>query len=65
MEGKKINIRMDEDLKIEFEKICSELGLTMTGAFNIFASAVVRKKGMPFEVILESINIKNDELKNK
>ena len=33
-----INIRMDENLKKQFELFCNELGLTMTTAFNIFAS---------------------------
>lgn len=45
-----INIRMDEDLKKNFDDICTELGLNMTTAFNVFARAVVRRHGIPFEV---------------
>lgn len=47
-----INIRMDEELKKNFDEICTELGLTMTTAFNVFARAVVRKRGIPFELIV-------------
>ena len=47
-----INIRMDEELKKNFDEICTELGLNMTTAFNVFARAVVRKHGIPFEVSL-------------
>lgn len=46
------NILMDEELKKNFDEICTELGLNMTTAFNVFARAVVRKHGIPFEVVL-------------
>ncbi len=45
-----VNIRIDETLKNEFEQVCSEMGLTMTAAFTIFAKAVTRKRAIPFEV---------------
>lgn len=51
-----INIRMDENLKQDFDKTCGELGLNMTTAFNIFARTVVRQKGIPFPVALETPN---------
>ncbi len=47
-----INIRMDEDLKKKFDEICNELGLNMTTAINVFARAVVRKHGIPFDLNL-------------
>ena len=31
-----VNIRMDENLKQQFDHICKELGLNMSTAFNIF-----------------------------
>ena len=51
-----INIRMDEGLKQQFDWLCGELGLTMSGAFNIFAKTMVRQKRIPFEVSLEIPN---------
>jgi DNA-damage-inducible protein J len=53
-----INIRMDEELKKNVEKIFSELGLTTSSAFNVFAKAVVRERRIPFEL---SLNIPNAE----
>lgn len=45
-----INIRMDEDLKREFEKFCSDVGMTMTTAMCVFAKATVRNHKIPFEI---------------
>ncbi|MCR6546284.1 type II toxin-antitoxin system RelB/DinJ family antitoxin [Dehalobacterium formicoaceticum] len=53
-----INIRMDEELKKEFDKLCTDLGLTMTAAFNVFARTMVRQQKIPFEI---SMNVPNAE----
>ncbi|MDD2372503.1 MAG: type II toxin-antitoxin system RelB/DinJ family antitoxin [Syntrophomonadaceae bacterium] len=45
-----VNFRMDEDLKKSMEKVCSDMGLSMTAAFTIFAKKVAREKRIPFEV---------------
>lgn len=45
-----VNFRMDEDLKKSMEKVCSDMGLSMTTAFTIFAKKVSREKRIPFEV---------------
>lgn len=52
-----VNIRMDSDLKEQVEVVLHELGLNMTTAINVFAHAIVRQKGMPFEVSLTMSNI--------
>jgi len=51
-----INIRMDEVLMQDFDRLCGELGLNMATAFNIFAKTVVRQQGIPFPVALETPN---------
>jgi len=51
-----INIRMDEDLKREFDALCNDLGLTMTSAFTVFAKTVVRRHGIPFEITMDVPN---------
>lgn len=38
-----INIRMDSDLKRQFEAFCFDMGMNMTTAFNVFAKKVVRE----------------------
>ena len=45
-----VNFRMDSDLKTNMEKICSDMGLTMTAAFTVFAKAVCREHRIPFEI---------------
>ena len=32
-----INIRMDEDLKKQFDAFCSDIGMSMSTAFCVFA----------------------------
>lgn len=51
-----VNVRMDEQLKKQFEGFCSEVGLNMTTAFNLFAKTVVRQQRIPFEIGLETPN---------
>lgn len=46
-----VNIRMDADLKNEFEAYFKSANLSMTRAFNLFAREVVREKKLPFEVV--------------
>lgn len=45
-----VNIRMDSDLKKQFETFCSDMGMTMTTAVNIFAKKAVREYRIPFDV---------------
>lgn len=45
-----VNIRMDEDLKAEFDAFCSDVGMTMTTAICMFAKTVVRRHSIPFEI---------------
>lgn len=45
-----VNFRMDEELKRNMERVCSDMGMSMTTAFTIFAKKVTREKCIPFEV---------------
>lgn len=45
-----INIRMDKQLKEQFDKFCSDVGMSMTTAFCIFAKKTVREQKIPFEI---------------
>ena len=47
-----ISIRIDENLKQQFDKLCEELGLSMSTALNIFVKTVVREQRIPFEISL-------------
>ena len=48
-----INIRLDEDLKNEFNSLMDELGLSMSAAFTVFAKTAVREQRIPFPIGLE------------
>ena len=44
------SVRMDKNLKQQFDSLCEEFGMTTTTAFNVFARAVVRSRKIPFEI---------------
>lgn len=44
------SVRMDENLKKQFDALCNDFGMNATTAFNIFAKAVVRERRIPFEI---------------
>lgn len=48
-----MTFRMDSDVKTQMAAICAQLGMTPSTAFNIFANAFVRAKGMPFAVTIQ------------
>ena len=48
-----VNFRLDENDKRNMEQVCSELGLTMSTAFTIFAKKVGREKRIPFDVSID------------
>ena len=60
MANTNINIRMDADLKRQFEAFCADMGMTMTTAFNVFARKAVREYRIPFEI---SGDVPNEAIK--
>ena len=48
------SVRMDSEVKEQFDEFCSQVGMNTTVAFNMFARAVLREKRLPFEVTTES-----------
>lgn len=48
-----VNFRIDETTKKQMEQVCSELGLTMSTALNIFVKKVIREKRIPFDVSID------------
>ena len=56
-----MTIRMDSELKVQFDALCDEFGMSTNTAFNIFARAVVRNRRIPF--VIEAYN--NEEVVNK
>ena len=48
-----VNIRMDEDIKREFDRVCSELGINMSIAITILAKKMIREERIPFDVSVD------------
>lgn len=48
-----LNVRMDADLKRDFDKICNDLGLTMTTAVTMLAKKMTREQRLPFDVAMD------------
>ena len=49
-----LSIRMDENVKRQFDAFCSEVGMNTSVAINLFAKAVLREKKIPFEIALNN-----------
>ena len=45
-----VNIRMNRELKKQFEAFCDEVGINMTTAFTMFAKKTLREHRIPFDV---------------
>ena len=51
----RVHISIDEDLRDEVTPILKEMGLTLSGAIELFLRAVAREKGLPFHLTTERI----------
>ena len=45
-----VTIRVDEDIKRKFEKFCSDVGLNMSVAVNMFIRASLKDQRIPFVI---------------
>ncbi len=45
-----VNFKLNVEDKKKMEKACTEMGLSMSAAFTIFAKKVGREKRIPFEI---------------
>ena len=45
-----MTVRLDSDVKIKFDRLCQEFGMSANTAFNVFVNAVIRNKRIPFTI---------------
>ena len=57
------SIRMDGDLKKQFDSVCNEIGLTSSAAITLFAKTVVREQRIPLTLELHKRGTLSDGLK--
>jgi DNA-damage-inducible protein J len=55
-----VRARLDERLKRDSEDILRKLGLSQTEAIRMFFTQIVRRRGLPFQVVLQPDD--NDDL---
>ena len=48
-----VSVRMDESLKRDFDKICNELGMTMSTAITMLAKKMTCEQRLPFDASLD------------
>ena len=63
-----LSMRVDDNLKKNFDMICDDFGFTSTAAITVFMKTVVRERRIPFEVsagdpFYDEKNIRNLEKK--
>ncbi len=56
-----VSFRMDDATKKKFERLCDDLGMSMSTALNVFAKKAVREQRIPFELTLEAIAAELDQ----
>ena len=45
-----VTVRIDSDLKTQFDALCEQFGMSANTAFNIFVKAVIRSRSIPFAI---------------
>ena len=45
-----VTVRIDSEMKSQFDKLCEQFGMSANTAFNIFVKAVVRSQSIPFAI---------------
>lgn len=49
-----ITIRIDSNIKQQFDALCQDFGMSANTAFNIFARSVVKNRKIPFDIKADS-----------
>ena len=45
-----VTVRMDSEMKSQFDELCEQFGMSANTAFNIFVKAVIRSRSIPFTI---------------
>lgn len=49
-----ISLRLDDDLKRDLDQMCSDMGMSLTTFFTIYAKRALRDRKIPFEITAPS-----------
>jgi DNA-damage-inducible protein J len=45
-----VTVRLDSEMKSQFDELCEQFGMSVNTAFNIFVKAVIRDRSIPFPI---------------
>ena len=45
-----VTVRLDSEMKAQFDALCEQFGMSANTAFNIFVKAVIRSRSIPFTI---------------
>ena len=45
-----VTVRIDSEMKAQFDQLCEQFGMSTNTAFNIFVKAVIRSRSIPFTI---------------
>ena len=45
-----VTVRIDSEMKSQFDELCEQFGMSVNTAFNVFVKAVVMSRKIPFEI---------------
>ena len=45
-----MTVRLDSDVKSQFDSLCQDFGMSANTAFNVFVNAVIRNRCIPFSI---------------
>ena len=45
-----VTVRIDSEMKSQFDELCEQFGMSANTAFNIFVKAVLRSRSIPFTI---------------
>lgn len=45
-----MTVRVDNNIKMQFDSLCEQFGMSANAAINVFINAVVRTRSIPFTV---------------
>ena len=48
------NIKIEPEIKEQFDEFCKKIGMNASTAFNVFIHAALREKRIPFELSAEN-----------
>ena len=49
-----VNIRIDDNLKQEGDRLFNELGISFSSAVSMFVSQAIREKAIPFRIAVDT-----------